>query len=250
MKLQVNKLYSFIAFSFFLLFLLPPKVHAQETQPNQSQAPLSLSQSTIMDQTKYTVQYGDSLSSIAKNSFGDGDKWIDIYNLNKSMISDPNEIYSGEVILLPTYTQYITVSDTSSDQDEKTVSESINSAPVPLVPQVNPSVISSNKNILKQVSSSNLVGASNYSQMIDAAASQYGVSSSLMNKIIACESGYNPNAHNPSGATGIAQFMPSTFYASWNPYKGEGIYSAHAQIYAMALKISQGGVSAWVCSGI
>ena len=39
----------------------------------------------------------------------------------------------------------------------------------------------------------------------------YGVPAGLFNDVINAESGYNPNAYNPqSGATGIAQFLPST----------------------------------------
>ncbi len=86
-----------------------------------------------------------------------------------------------------------------------------------------------------------------YSNIIRSAASQYNVSYNLMNSIIACESGYNPLAYNPSGASGIAQFMPSTFYGSWNIYRSGGLWDATSQIYAMALKISQGGVNAWTC---
>ena len=89
--------------------------------------------------------------------------------------------------------------------------------------------------------------SSQYGSIIDAAAAKYGISSTLMNSIISCESGYNPQAYNPSGASGIAQFMPSTFYSSWNIYSSGGLWNPVAQIYAMALKISQGGVNAWTC---
>ncbi len=96
-------------------------------------------------------------------------------------------------------------------------------------------------------SSSNVVSNAQYGAIIGAAAQKYGVSSALMNSIISCESGYNPQAYNPSGASGIAQFMPSTFYGSWNIYSAGGLWNPTAQIYAMALKISQGGVNAWTC---
>ncbi len=45
----------------------------------------------------------------------------------------------------------------------------------------------------------------------NAAAAQYGVPQQLFTDVIGAESGFNPNAYNPSsGATGIAQFLPST----------------------------------------
>ncbi len=90
-------------------------------------------------------------------------------------------------------------------------------------------------------------GEAEYINVINAAALEYNVSTSLLESILSCESGYNPNAYNPSGASGIAQFMPSTFYGSWNPYRSEGLWNPDAQIYAMALKISEGGLNAWVC---
>lgn len=55
------------------------------------------------------------------------------------------------------------------------------------------------------------MGYSSYAGAIDAAASQYGVPSNLLAAQIGVESGYNPSAFNvSSGATGIAQILPST----------------------------------------
>jgi hypothetical protein len=116
-----------------------------------------------------------------------------------------------------------------------TVSENISSSTVVYrsYTYIAPAVVSTNNN--------------SYQSIINAASAKYGVSAALMNSIIACESGYNPYAQNPSGASGIAQFMPSTFYGSWNIYSSGGIWNAQAQIYAMALKISEGGLDAWTC---
>lgn len=48
----------------------------------------------------YTVKPGDYLILIAKKELGDGNKWKDIYNLNKDQIKDPNLIYPGQVFKL------------------------------------------------------------------------------------------------------------------------------------------------------
>lgn len=48
----------------------------------------------------YTVKPGDYLILIAKKELGDGNKWADIYNLNKDQIKDPNLIYPGQVFKL------------------------------------------------------------------------------------------------------------------------------------------------------
>lgn len=48
----------------------------------------------------YTVKSGDYLILIAKKELGDGNKWKDIYELNKDKIKDPNLIYPGQVFKL------------------------------------------------------------------------------------------------------------------------------------------------------
>ena len=51
--------------------------------------------------TTYTVKSGDCLWNIAKKVYGDGSQWKKIYNANKSKISNPNLIYSGQVFKIP-----------------------------------------------------------------------------------------------------------------------------------------------------
>src|SRR6202011_351951 len=41
-------------------------------------------------------------------------------------------------------------------------------------------------------------------------------------RVAACESGYNPNAYNPGGPSGVFQFMPGTFRGT--PYGGQKIF--------------------------
>jgi len=51
----------------------------------------------------YTVQPGDSLTSIAQQFYGDGNQWQQIYDYaNKQVIgSDPNNLAPGEMIYIP-----------------------------------------------------------------------------------------------------------------------------------------------------
>jgi len=49
----------------------------------------------------YTVKSGDCLWNIAKKLLGDGSRYTEIYNLNKDKIKNPNLIYSGQVLTLP-----------------------------------------------------------------------------------------------------------------------------------------------------
>lgn len=49
----------------------------------------------------YTVKSGDSLSKIAKNYYGDANKYNVIFEANKPMLKDPNLIYPGQVLRIP-----------------------------------------------------------------------------------------------------------------------------------------------------
>lgn len=49
----------------------------------------------------YTVVKGDSLWKIAKNFYGDGSKWKDIYNANTNVLYNPNVLKIGTILVLP-----------------------------------------------------------------------------------------------------------------------------------------------------
>lgn len=51
--------------------------------------------------SSYTVVKGDSLWKIAKKLLGDGNRWQEIYSLNRDKISNPNRIYPGQVLTIP-----------------------------------------------------------------------------------------------------------------------------------------------------
>ena len=50
----------------------------------------------------YTVVKGDCLWNISKKFLKSGSRWREIYNLNKDKIKNPNLIYPGQVLKLPT----------------------------------------------------------------------------------------------------------------------------------------------------
>lgn len=49
----------------------------------------------------YTVMKGDCLWNIAKKQLGSGERWREIYNLNRNKIQSPNLIYPGQVLTMP-----------------------------------------------------------------------------------------------------------------------------------------------------
>ena len=50
----------------------------------------------------YTVQKGDSLSKIAKNFYGDANKWNKIFDANKDILKNPDLIQPGQKLKIPT----------------------------------------------------------------------------------------------------------------------------------------------------
>jgi hypothetical protein len=72
-----------------------------------------------------------------------------------------------------------------------------------------------------------------------------GWKAAWMRRIPGCESGWNPYAHNPSGSSGLYQFMPGTWRGT--PYGRYSIWSAKHQALAAAWMIKQGRSREWVC---
>lgn len=67
-----------------------------------------------------------------------------------------------------------------------------------------------------------------------------------MHRVARCESGWNPYARNPSGSSGLFQFLPSTFVGT--PYARHSIWSAKYQALAAAWMVRQGRQREWVCT--
>ena len=49
----------------------------------------------------YTVKSGDTLSKIAKETLGDANAYMEIFNANKDQLADPNKIKPGQVLKIP-----------------------------------------------------------------------------------------------------------------------------------------------------
>lgn len=77
-----------------------PAAQAQPAAPasQPAQAPASHANET------YTVQSGDTLSSIAKKFLGNANAYMDIFNANKDQLSDPDKIKPGQVLKIPQHT--------------------------------------------------------------------------------------------------------------------------------------------------
>ena len=51
--------------------------------------------------TYYEVKSGDTLSKIAKQHYGDANKYHQIFEANRPMLKDPDEIYPGQKLRIP-----------------------------------------------------------------------------------------------------------------------------------------------------
>ncbi len=49
----------------------------------------------------HNVQSGDTLSKIAKQVYGDANKYMKIFEANKDLLTDPNQIRVGQVLRIP-----------------------------------------------------------------------------------------------------------------------------------------------------
>jgi LysM repeat protein len=91
------------------LVAVAPSAHAAEKVPataaasvlGQAHTDAAVSKSQPATRT-YTVRPGDTLSLIAARFYGNPADWPWLYHVNESKISNPNEIYVGEVLNVPT----------------------------------------------------------------------------------------------------------------------------------------------------
>jgi peptidoglycan hydrolase-like protein with peptidoglycan-binding domain len=49
----------------------------------------------------YVVVRGDTLSGIAEQRLGDANRWSELFDLNRDIISDPDKIIPGQALALP-----------------------------------------------------------------------------------------------------------------------------------------------------
>jgi len=49
----------------------------------------------------YTVKSGDNLSRISKEMYGNPNRYTDIFEVNKPMLTNPDKIYPGQMLRIP-----------------------------------------------------------------------------------------------------------------------------------------------------
>ena len=83
--------------------------------------------------------------------------------------------------------------------------------------------------------------AGSVSEIIYAAAAEFGIDGGYLLGVAHCESNLNPGAVNPAGYHGLFQFSEST----WGAYGYGSIYDANAQARTAAEMLANGMASHW-----
>ena len=78
-----------------------PKADFSDVQSGSSSTAPSTPSAAPRAQRTYTVAKGDSLSTIAKQLWGDANQWPRIFEANRSIIKDPDLIHPGQVLTIP-----------------------------------------------------------------------------------------------------------------------------------------------------
>jgi len=53
------------------------------------------------DLNKYTVQSGDTLWKISLEVYGDGSKYMEIFQANTGLLKSPDQVFPGQVLVIP-----------------------------------------------------------------------------------------------------------------------------------------------------
>jgi LysM repeat protein len=161
--------------------------------------------------SSYTVQSGDTLSSIAASVYGNSGDWSAIYQANTSKIQDENLIYPGEVLSIPASASQASTSEQASTSDQ----------------------------------TSSYSQDSSDSTESDQSASTSSGETAFQECVIETESGGDSQVMNSSGHYGLYQFSAST----WAEYGGDpadfGDASVAEQNQVFDTAIADGGESNW-----
>jgi nucleoid-associated protein YgaU len=76
-------------------------ITVQETAPAPQTQTAGASAGGGPSTTTYTVQAGDSLSKISKQFYGNANQYMKIFEANRNLLSNPNEIKPGQRLIIP-----------------------------------------------------------------------------------------------------------------------------------------------------
>jgi hypothetical protein len=164
----------------------------------------------------FTVQSGDSLSTISGQVYGNASDWPVLYYANQSKIASADDISVGQVLRVPTLP-----------------------ATIPAAPATESASSSSSSSTSSSASTSTST-ASQSDSTVDA--SDY---SGFQECVIERESGGNSQVMNSSGHYGLYQFSESTWIAYGGAASEFGDATVAEQNAVFATAMADGGESNW-----
>jgi hypothetical protein len=193
---------------------------APKASPAKKSSPSAKSKATL-DAAKtvwFTVESGDSLSSISGQVYGNANDWPVLYYANQSKIASPNDISVGQVLKVPALPATIPAAPAMASTSTSSSASSGSSA-----------AASTATSSASQSSSS--VNASDYS--------------GFQQCVIERESGGNSQVMNSSGHYGLYQFSESTWVAYGGSAADFGNASVAEQNQVFENAMAAGGESNW-----
>ncbi len=76
-------------------------VNQQQQQARPQTMGAGASMSGGQSSRRYTVKPGDSLSKISRDFYGDAGQYMKIFEANKNVLRDPNQIQPGQELVIP-----------------------------------------------------------------------------------------------------------------------------------------------------
>jgi LysM repeat protein len=179
----------------------------------------------------YTVQSGDTLSSIAQQFYGKTAEWAWLEHVNTSKVNNANLIYPGQVLSVP--------ADPPANFTLPASEMPATSAPAASTPSTG-----SDGSDSQQAAPAEAAPAQTVAMAASASSGAYP-GGSFGACVVARESGGNAQVMNSSGHYGLYQFSASTWAAYGGSPADFGHASAAEQEKVFSNALAQGGQSNW-----
>jgi LysM repeat protein len=179
----------------------------------------------------YTVQSGDTLSSIAQQFYGKSAEWAWLEHVNTSKVQNANLIYPGQVLSVP-----------AGPPANFTLPAS--AMPATSAPAASTPSLGSDGSDSQQAAPAEAAPAQTVAVAASASAGAYP-GGAFGACVVARESGGNAQVMNSSGHYGLYQFSASTWAAYGGSPADFGHASAAEQEKVFSNALAQGGQSNW-----
>jgi len=171
--------------------------------------------------TRYIVRRGDTLSSISKRLYGHANRWTALWWTNHKRVHNPNSIYVGQWLILSKW----------HPKRAWLMTKALRHIPRPVVRHL--VYHHSSPAYTAPPTTTNYSGSTGYEQCV-----------------IRNESGGNPQALNTSsGASGLYQFLDSTWQSVTGLSGSARNYSVATQRAAFLKLYAEAGRSPWITDG-